>query len=128
MWSGSPSGTSRKGVIITSDYSELPDRLSIKRRVFSFNLMRRKNSVDIHYHNPDVFNVLDLNRSPAEKLVRRNFAAMLAKLRHKLGLSLEQASLLSGLSAGEITDIERNAGKVNFKDWLILLEKYSAME
>lgn len=84
--------------------------------------------MDIHYHNPDVFNVLDLNRSPAEKLVRRNFAAMLAKLRHKLGLSLEQASLLSGLSAGEITDIERNAGKVNFKDWLKLLEKYSAME
>lgn len=84
--------------------------------------------METYYHNPDVFNVLDLKRPPAEKLVRRNFAALLAKLRHKLGLSLEQASLLSGLSAGEITDIERNAGKVNFKDRLKLLEKYSAME
>ncbi len=84
--------------------------------------------MDIHYHNADIFKTLDLNHSPAEKLVRQNFAVMLTRLRHKLGLSLEQASLLTGLSAGEIIDIECNTGKTGFKDWLKLLEKYSAME
>ena len=127
MWSGSPSGANRKGVIITSDYSELPDRLPLKGRVWC-NLSWRIRAVNKYFHNSDIFRILDLKNSSAEKQVRQNFAVMLTRLRHKLGLSLEQASLLTGLTAGEIIDIECNAGKVGFKNWLRLLEKYSTME